>query len=102
LASYVFYGWWDIRFLFLIILTTLIDFSCGLIISDGIISRKQRLEISISLIGASLLFIFLPTFVLNNFLFYLRHFHNEVLPKKTMHINLADCFHRNPAGELLI
>jgi len=51
-------------------------------ISDGFIPRRQRLHISISLIGASLLFIFLPTFVLNDFLFYSRHFHNGVLPKK--------------------
>ena len=29
-ASYVFYGWWDWRFLFLIILTTLLSFACGL------------------------------------------------------------------------
>lgn len=28
-ASYVFYGWWDWRFLFLLILTTVIDYSLG-------------------------------------------------------------------------
>lgn len=30
LASYLFYGWWDWRFLFLIAVSTIIDFVCGL------------------------------------------------------------------------
>jgi D-alanyl-lipoteichoic acid acyltransferase DltB (MBOAT superfamily) len=30
LASYVFYGWWDYRFLALLIFTTLFDFACAL------------------------------------------------------------------------
>ncbi len=42
IASYVFYGWWDIRFLFLIIASTSMDFMCGLMIYDGSIQKKQR------------------------------------------------------------
>lgn len=30
LSSYLFYGWWDFRFLILIILSTLIDYFIGL------------------------------------------------------------------------
>lgn len=32
-ASYVFYGWWDWRFLFLIIFSTLVDYSIGLLLA---------------------------------------------------------------------
>ena len=33
-SSYVFYGWWDWRFLFLIILSTIVDYLVGLKISS--------------------------------------------------------------------
>jgi len=32
IASYVFYGWWDYRFLSLIIASSLVDFGCGLVV----------------------------------------------------------------------
>ncbi|WP_341481560.1 MBOAT family O-acyltransferase [Christiangramia lutea] len=41
LASYVFYGWWDYRFLFLILLSTLVDFFTGIHI-EKCKSRKTR------------------------------------------------------------
>ncbi|MEQ9482325.1 MBOAT family O-acyltransferase [Coleofasciculus sp. F4-SAH-05] len=41
-ASYVFYGWWDERFLFLIVLSTVIDFCCGLMIDKGELTRRER------------------------------------------------------------
>jgi len=41
-ASYVFYGWWDERFLFLIVLSTVIDFCCGLMIDKGQLTRHER------------------------------------------------------------
>jgi len=28
-ASYLFYGWWDVRFLFLIVISTALDYCCG-------------------------------------------------------------------------
>lgn len=40
-ASYLFYGWWDIRFLYLFIVTTLIDFSIALMIKRGSLTRTQ-------------------------------------------------------------
>ncbi|MCB0434577.1 MAG: hypothetical protein KDD08_00675 [Mangrovimonas sp.] len=32
-SSYVFYGWWDWRFLFLIVISSLVDFIVGLMLS---------------------------------------------------------------------
>ena len=48
-ASYLFYGWWDWRFLVLIIFSTLIDFLIGLLISreSGSVQKKTLLGISI-------------------------------------------------------
>jgi len=46
IASYVFYGWWDTRFIFLIIIATCLDFTCSLIIHNGYITQRQRLTVS--------------------------------------------------------
>ncbi|MGD8362957.1 MAG: MBOAT family O-acyltransferase, partial [Gemmatimonadota bacterium] len=45
LASYVFYGWWDWRFLSLILISTLVDYSVGLRLgsADTDEARKKRL-----------------------------------------------------------
>lgn len=43
IVSYIFYGWWDWRFLFLILLSTLIDFFTGLFI--GATESKSRRKI---------------------------------------------------------
>ncbi len=40
-ASYFFYGWWDIRFLYLITLSTSVDYCCGILIDKGKISNRQ-------------------------------------------------------------
>ena len=51
ISSYVFYGWWDWRFLSLILFSTIIDFSVGIGLSkinDGdVFKRKLLLWISI-------------------------------------------------------
>lgn len=57
IASYIFYGWWDVRFLFLIVLSTVIDFCAGLMIDKGFISQKNRYLISFYLIASSLFFL---------------------------------------------
>lgn len=51
LASYVFYGWWDYRFLALIFGSTLLDFLVGkqLSESNNIVKRKLYLALSITL-----------------------------------------------------
>ena len=41
-ASYVFYGWWDWRFLSLIVLSTIIDYFCGLRIDRAEESSSAR------------------------------------------------------------
>jgi len=46
IASYIFYGWWDVRFLFLIVISTSLDFTCVLMIHEGSIIKKQRYIIS--------------------------------------------------------
>ena len=41
-ASYIFYGWWDVRFLFLVALSTTVDFWVGLMLEHGKLSRRER------------------------------------------------------------
>ena len=50
-ASWFFYGWWDYRFLGLIILSTLVDFYCGRVIarSNNASQRRLLLLFSVSL-----------------------------------------------------
>jgi alginate O-acetyltransferase complex protein AlgI len=56
-AGYVFYGCWDVRFLFLISFSTTVDFSIGLLLANGVMSTRQRWTASLFLIGAALLFL---------------------------------------------
>lgn len=42
LASYVFYGWWDWRFLLLILASTLVDYTIGLKIAEQEDERKRK------------------------------------------------------------
>lgn len=58
IASYVFYGWWDVRFLFLITLSTYIDYISALIIDRGELTTRQRITSSLYLMGSALLFVF--------------------------------------------
>lgn len=46
IAGYVFYGSWDIRFLFLIVLSSSLDFICSLLIYEGSIAKKHRYIVS--------------------------------------------------------
>lgn len=48
-ASFIFYGWWDWRFLFLIIGSGLIDYICGLAIYKK--EKNRKLYLIISLVG---------------------------------------------------
>ena len=49
LASAVFYGWWDWRFLFLILFSTLVDYSTGLLLGREENQRKRMLLLCISI-----------------------------------------------------
>ena len=48
-ASYFFYGWWDWRFLILIVISTIVDFYCARFIDRSEIAMKRRLLLAISL-----------------------------------------------------
>jgi len=50
LASYTFYGWWDWRFLSLIIFSTLIDYFVGLRIASANSPKKSKLWLVVSLV----------------------------------------------------
>ncbi|EEG42839.1 membrane bound O-acyl transferase MBOAT family protein [Flavobacteria bacterium MS024-3C] len=43
ISSYVFYGWWDYRFLSLIILSTIVDYFIGLGISNQVSLKNKRI-----------------------------------------------------------
>ena len=57
LASYVFYGWWDARFLFLVVLSTVVDFWVGLMLANGQLTAKQRLLPAVFLVLSAVLFL---------------------------------------------
>lgn len=56
-AGYVFYGWWDVRFLFLIACSTTVDFTIGVLLTGKRLSAAQRWTASLFLVGAALLFL---------------------------------------------
>ena len=51
-ASYVFYGWWDVRFLFLIVISTVIDYVCTIMIDKGQIPLKRRIKAAVFFLGS--------------------------------------------------
>ena len=53
-AGYVFYGFWDVRFLFLIAFSTTVDFSIGMLMAEGKMAARQRWVASLFLIAAAL------------------------------------------------
>jgi D-alanyl-lipoteichoic acid acyltransferase DltB (MBOAT superfamily) len=56
-AGYVFYGCWDVRFLFVISFSTAVDFSIGLLMVQGYMPALQRVTVSLFLVGAALFFL---------------------------------------------
>lgn len=57
IASYVFYGWWDVRFLFLITLSTAVDFYCGSMIETGRLTHSKRYFASLYVVFAAFFFV---------------------------------------------
>lgn len=57
IASYVFYASWDVRFVFLIILSTAVDFYCGSMIETGRLTRSKRRFASLFLVFAAFFFV---------------------------------------------
>lgn len=50
IASYIFYGWWDWRFLSLILFSTVVDYSVGLALGKTEEQRKRKLLLLVSII----------------------------------------------------
>jgi len=55
IASYIFYGFWDYRFLFLILISTVIDFIGGLGVAGVRLTRSHLLRLGSVIVGASVL-----------------------------------------------
>ena len=51
IASYVFYGFWDWRFLSLIAISTALDYMCGLKIFESDNERRRKIFLIISIVG---------------------------------------------------
>ena len=51
LASYVFYGWWDYRFVALMLGSTLLDYLCGWRIHGSTNRRRRRMWLGLSIAG---------------------------------------------------
>lgn len=49
-ASYIFYGWWDWRFLSLLFISTVIDYYCGIKIDQTAEPKKKRAFVVISIV----------------------------------------------------
>jgi len=50
IASYVFYGWWDWRFLSLILFSTFIDYSVGILLSKQRADYKRKIFLLVSIV----------------------------------------------------
>jgi D-alanyl-lipoteichoic acid acyltransferase DltB (MBOAT superfamily) len=57
IASYVFYGWWDVRFLFLVALSTIVDFHVGLMIERGRLQLSQWFVSGTFFIASTVIFL---------------------------------------------
>lgn len=80
IASYTFYGWWDWRFLSLIILSTLIDYSIGVLLlkEERVLKRKILLWTSIAVNLSFLGFFKYYNFFLDNFISAFSFFGMEI------------------------
>src|ERR1700730_11927725 len=64
IVSYIFYGWWDPRFLFLVALSTTVDFWVGLMIESGRLRFKVWFVPALFLVTSSIAFLGLNLAVL--------------------------------------
>jgi len=51
IASYIFYGWWNITFLWLIVISSLLDFAMGYLIFSATTPGKRKFYLTLSLTG---------------------------------------------------
>ena len=62
-ASYIFYGYWDPRFLFLITISTSVDFYCAQAMQSSKTLKRAGFLSSTFVIGSSILFVLLPDYL---------------------------------------
>ncbi|MGB1232432.1 MAG: MBOAT family O-acyltransferase [Winogradskyella sp.] len=81
-ASYLFYGWWDWRFLSLILFSTVVDYSVGVLLSKekSISKRKLLLWVSIIVNLGFLGFFKYYNFFLDNFVAAFSLFGSQIQP----------------------
>ena len=79
-SSYLFYGWWDWRYLILIFISTLIDFLVGIGLSNQTNLRKRKMLLWISIISNIGLLCFFKyyNFFLENFVSTFLFFGKEI------------------------
>lgn len=89
IASYVFYAWWDWRFLFLIVFSTLVDYTVGLLLpkQKGRNKRLALLWVSIVVNIGFLGFFKYYNFFLENFITAFSFFGNNI-QANSLHIIL--------------
>jgi alginate O-acetyltransferase complex protein AlgI len=82
IASYVFYAWWDWRFLSLIVLSTFIDYAVSHGLKNQLDPKKRKLLLSISVTGNLLFLGFFKyfNFFLDNFITAFTFFGMEMQP----------------------
>ncbi len=82
-ASYIFYGWWDWRFLSLIIFSSFVDYFIGVALSKTKISKKRKLLLLASiLVNLGFLGFFkYYNFFLENFVEAFHFFGNPINPQ---------------------
>jgi len=47
-ASYIFYGWWDVRFLPILLFSTIVDYRLGLLVDRASTRESKRRLVSVS------------------------------------------------------
>lgn len=69
LASYIFYGWWDWRFLTLIFFSSIVDYLVGITLANEVVLTKRKIYLCISIISNLGILIFFKyyDFFIDNF-----------------------------------
>ncbi|MCK8479559.1 MBOAT family O-acyltransferase [Psychroserpens algicola] len=82
IASYVFYGWWDWRFLSLILFSTIVDFSIGIYLKKTSDAKKRKylLWTSIGVNIGLLMFFKYYNFFVDSFVTAFSFFGNSIQP----------------------
>lgn len=80
IASYIFYGWWDARFLWLLLLSSLIDFVLAIQLNRVHGKRQRKILLLLSIISnlGILAFFKYYNFFLDNFIEAFRFFGNPI------------------------